>query len=149
MRKSTNQSPLSPSFPRNEGLCLVDFLMFYALCKRLCFGLKAEKIMRNCLLRPSWEKARRTTASDSEKRDATVYHLDHFGLLPSIRKNYRHVLMVVDAFTKFVWLYAIKTTNTVVLDCKETVNHFWKSEKDYFRSWLSIHVPWRSRVLSI
>jgi len=31
-----------------------------------------------------------------------VYHVDYFGSLSSIHKNYRHVLVVVDAFTKFV-----------------------------------------------
>jgi len=40
-----------------------------------------------------------------------TYHINHLGPLPSTKKSYNHVFMVVDAFSKFVWLYATKTTN--------------------------------------
>jgi len=33
--------------------------------------------------------------------------------LPSTKKGYEYIFAIVDAFTKFVWLYATKTTNTV------------------------------------
>jgi len=37
--------------------------------------------------------------------------------LPSTRKNYNYIFVVIDAFTKFVWLYAARTANAVeVLD---------------------------------
>jgi len=46
-----------------------------------------------------------------------TYHVDHLGPLPSTKKNYRHIFIVVDAFSKFVWLYATKSTDTAeVLD---------------------------------
>lgn len=40
-----------------------------------------------------------------------TYHIDHLGPLSSTRKNYRHTLIVVDAFSKFVWFYGTKSTN--------------------------------------
>lgn len=41
-----------------------------------------------------------------------TYHVDHIGPLPSTNKNYNHILTVVDGFTKFVWLYPVKSTST-------------------------------------
>ena len=38
-----------------------------------------------------------------------TYHLDHLGPLPSTKKSYNQVLAVLDAFTKFVWLYPTKS----------------------------------------
>jgi len=40
-----------------------------------------------------------------------TYHIDHLGPLPSTKKSYNHVFLIVDAFSKFVWLYATKTTS--------------------------------------
>ncbi|GFY78096.1 transposon Tf2-9 polyprotein [Trichonephila inaurata madagascariensis] len=39
----------------------------------------------------------------------STYHVDFIGPLPSTNKSYQHVLTVVDAFTKFTWLYPVKT----------------------------------------
>lgn len=39
-------------------------------------------------------------------------HVDHLGPLPSTKKSYKHILVVVDAFSKFVWLYTTKSTGT-------------------------------------
>ncbi|KAK9702615.1 Integrase zinc binding domain [Popillia japonica] len=44
-----------------------------------------------------------------------TYHLDHLGPLETTAKSYKHilaVLAVIDGFTKFVWLYPVKTTST-------------------------------------
>jgi len=38
--------------------------------------------------------------------------LDHLGPLPSTRKSYKYIFVVVDAFSKFVWLYTTKSTST-------------------------------------
>ncbi|GFX57093.1 transposon Tf2-11 polyprotein [Trichonephila clavipes] len=35
----------------------------------------------------------------------STYHIDFLGPLPSTNKNYNHILSIIDAFTKFVWLY--------------------------------------------
>jgi len=39
-----------------------------------------------------------------------TYHMDHLGPLESTHKNYKHILAIVDAFTKFTWLYPTKIT---------------------------------------
>lgn len=41
-----------------------------------------------------------------------TYHIDHLGPLPSTNKNYQHILAVIDDFSKFVWLYATKSTTS-------------------------------------
>lgn len=39
-------------------------------------------------------------------------HLDHIGPMDITAKQYKYILMVVDAFSKFVWLYPTKSTGT-------------------------------------
>lgn len=41
-----------------------------------------------------------------------TYHIDHLGPLTSTNKNYKYILTVVDAFTKFTWIYPVKTLTT-------------------------------------
>jgi hypothetical protein len=40
-----------------------------------------------------------------------VYHADHVGPLDSSKKGYRYLLVIIDCFSKFVWLHPTKTTN--------------------------------------
>ncbi|GFU25459.1 hypothetical protein TNCV_4702541 [Trichonephila clavipes] len=40
-----------------------------------------------------------------------TYHVDFIGPLPSTNKSYQHIFTVVDAFTKFTWLYTVKTVS--------------------------------------
>lgn len=40
-------------------------------------------------------------------------HLDHYGPLETITDGYKHVLIIIDTYTKFVWLYPTKSTGTV------------------------------------
>ncbi|GFU93676.1 hypothetical protein TNCV_3497271 [Trichonephila clavipes] len=42
----------------------------------------------------------------------STYHVDFIGPLPSTNKSYQHIFTVVDAFTKFIWLYPVKTVST-------------------------------------
>ncbi|GFW00342.1 transposable element Tcb2 transposase [Trichonephila clavipes] len=42
----------------------------------------------------------------------STYHIDFLGPLPSTNKNYNHILSVIDAFTKFAWLYPVKSTSS-------------------------------------
>ncbi|GBN11164.1 Pro-Pol polyprotein, partial [Araneus ventricosus] len=37
--------------------------------------------------------------------------VDFIGHLPSTNKKYQHILTIVDAFTKFTWLYPVKSTS--------------------------------------
>ncbi|GFW20469.1 transposon Tf2-9 polyprotein [Trichonephila clavipes] len=41
-----------------------------------------------------------------------TYHIDFLGPLPSTNKNYKHIFTVTDAFTKFTWIYPVKTNST-------------------------------------
>ena len=41
-----------------------------------------------------------------------TYHIDHLGPLPSTKKAYKFIFVVIDAFTKFVWLHPTKSTTT-------------------------------------
>ncbi|GFV99425.1 retrovirus-related Pol polyprotein from transposon 17.6 [Trichonephila clavipes] len=41
----------------------------------------------------------------------STYHVDFIGPLPSTNKSYQHIFTIVDAFTKFTWLYPVKTVS--------------------------------------
>ncbi|GFX44223.1 hypothetical protein TNCV_4120191 [Trichonephila clavipes] len=46
-----------------------------------------------------------------ESLPLSTYHVDFIDPLPSTNKNYQHIFTVVDAFTKFTWLYPVKTVS--------------------------------------
>ncbi|GFY57215.1 enzymatic polyprotein [Trichonephila inaurata madagascariensis] len=56
----------------------------------------------------------------------STYHVDFIGPLPSTNKSYQHVLTVVDAFTKFTWLYPVKTVSAL-----EKLKNLWQPCKNY------------------
>jgi len=63
---------------------------------------------------------------EAPKEPMHTIHMDHFGPLIESNNGCKHILVVVDAFTRFTWLFAVKTTGS-----KETVaclnsifNHF-------------------------
>ncbi|GFS54394.1 transposon Tf2-11 polyprotein [Trichonephila clavipes] len=41
----------------------------------------------------------------------SMYHVDFIGPLPSTNRSYQHIFTAVDAFTKFTWLYPVKTVS--------------------------------------
>ncbi|GFY26198.1 transposon Tf2-9 polyprotein [Trichonephila clavipes] len=41
----------------------------------------------------------------------STYHVDFIGPLPSTNKSHQHIFTVVDAFTKFTWIYPVKTVS--------------------------------------
>jgi len=41
-----------------------------------------------------------------------VVHVDHFGPLELAKNGYRHILVVIEAFSRFVWLVPIKSTGS-------------------------------------
>lgn len=45
-------------------------------------------------------------------------HIDHFGPLQETPQRYKHILVIVDAFTRFTWLRAVKSTTS-----RETIEH--------------------------
>ncbi|XP_076248066.1 uncharacterized protein LOC143187732 [Calliopsis andreniformis] len=50
-----------------------------------------------------------------------TFHVDHLGMLPSTKKRYHYIFVVIDAFSKFVWLYATKSCNST-----EVIDHLRK-----------------------
>jgi len=55
-------------------------------------------------------KERETYLYPLPKGPMEVLHVDHFDPLPETSDRNRHVLVVVDAFTRFTWLAAVKST---------------------------------------
>lgn len=49
---------------------------------------------------------------DKADRPLVTYHLDHVGPMEATHKQYNHILVVVDGFSKFVWLYPTKSTGS-------------------------------------
>jgi len=50
-----------------------------------------------------------------------IVHADHFGPLTQSPEGYKHILLSVDAFTRFTWLLPVKTTSS-----RETIKQFQK-----------------------
>jgi len=55
---------------------------------------------------------------EETKEPLNTLYVDHFGLLQETEDGYKHILVVVDAFTRFTWLYPTKTTSS-----KEAIRH--------------------------
>jgi len=60
-----------------------------------------------------------------------TYHVDHLDLMPSTKKNYKHIFAVIDAFIKFIWLCPVYNYRRGFNMPKTTVCDFWKSSKNY------------------
>ncbi|GFW24749.1 retrovirus-related Pol polyprotein from transposon 297 [Trichonephila clavipes] len=57
------------------------------------------------------KKERFLNPISKESIPLSTYHVDFIGPLPSTNKSYQHIFTVVDAFTKFTWLYPVKTVS--------------------------------------
>lgn len=78
---------------------------------------KIEDVIQNCIScilaeRKSGKKEGWLHPIPKGEKPFDTYHVDHLGPLPSTKKNYRHLFVVIDAFAKFIWLYPTKSTNT-------------------------------------
>ncbi|GFX89892.1 transposon Tf2-8 polyprotein [Trichonephila clavipes] len=49
--------------------------------------------------------------SETESVPLSAYHVDYIGPLPLTNKKYQHIFTVVDACTKFTWIYPTKTVS--------------------------------------
>lgn len=47
-----------------------------------------------------------------EDKPLSTLHLDHLGPMPSTSKNFKHIFTIIDAFTKFTWIFPVKNTTT-------------------------------------
>ena len=76
---------------------------------------KVNKIISNCvscLVSNRKEGRKEGYLNTIEKTDLPLhtYHVDHLGPLESTSKQYNHIFAVIDAFSKFVWLYPTRST---------------------------------------
>lgn len=77
---------------------------------------KVESILRNCISCILTERKHRKAEcllSPIDNGDAPLdtFHIDFLGPLQSTKKSYVHIFVVVEAFSKFVWLYATRSTS--------------------------------------
>lgn len=78
---------------------------------------KIEKFVRNCvtcILTDRKVGKKEGLLHPIPKADSPLitFHMDHLGPMASTRKNYKHVLAIVDAFSKFVWIFPVKSTTS-------------------------------------
>ncbi|GFV95903.1 hypothetical protein TNCV_1729531 [Trichonephila clavipes] len=75
-----------------------------------------KKVIVNCVPcilanKKTGEKEGFLNPISKESIPLSTYHVDFIGSLPSTNKSYQHIFTVVDAFTKFTWLYPVKTVS--------------------------------------
>jgi len=97
------------SVAKTEALLLRDYFISNAKSR-------IEKVIRNCvacILAEKKQGKQEGYLNMIEKGELPLdtFHIDHLGPLPTTRKSYKYIFAIVDAFTKFIWLYATKTTN--------------------------------------
>lgn len=78
---------------------------------------KIKSVIDNCVecILVSHKKGRKEgylNPIDKGDTPLSTYHIDHLGPLSSTHKNYKYLLTIVDAFTKFTWMYPTKTVST-------------------------------------
>ncbi|GBN87944.1 Transposon Tf2-6 polyprotein [Araneus ventricosus] len=79
---------------------------------------KVEKIISNCVhcILINQKRGKKEGLLHPLQKEDTPLHIDHLVPLESTNKNYKYVLAIIDAFTKFVWIYPTKsTTSTEVI----------------------------------
>lgn len=87
---------------------------------------KVESVVANCvacILAEKKQGKQECFLNPIEKGTVPLdtFHIDHLGPLPSTKKSYNHIFVIVDAFSKFIWLYATKSTGAA-----EVVNRLKK-----------------------
>lgn len=78
---------------------------------------KTEKVIRNCV--PCILSERKSGKQEGwlhniPKGDSPLetYHIDHLGPMTNTKKGYAYLFVVIDAFSKFAWLYPTKSTTS-------------------------------------
>lgn len=78
---------------------------------------KIESFIKNCIrcimhTAPTRQNERQLHSIPKEPVPFDTLHVDYFGPLPNIQNKNKHILVVIDAFTKFFKLYPANTTST-------------------------------------
>lgn len=87
---------------------------------------KIDKVIKNCLTcilaeRKHGKQEGFLRNIPKDILPIETYHIDYLGPISSTRKSYVHLLVIVDAFTKFTWLYPTKAASA-----EETVKRLTK-----------------------
>lgn len=81
------------------------------------YDLKIQKVINNCIPCILTEKKQGKVEGylnpiEKGSTPLDTFHVDHLGPMPSTKKCYNHLFVVVDAFTKYTWIYPTKSTTT-------------------------------------
>lgn len=82
-----------------------------------CLKLRVKSYIENCVKCLSYSLIGGKPEGEMEifEKIALPFHtlhIDHFGPLENTKENYKYILAIIDAFTKFVWLFPTKSTTT-------------------------------------
>lgn len=85
---------------------------------------KIERFVQNCVTcilsdRKTGKQEGMLHPIPKDDAPLVTLHLDHLGPMASTKKDYRYILTIVDAFTKFVWIFPVKSTTS-----EETMKKF-------------------------
>lgn len=92
-------------------------------------GKQIDRFVNNCVpcilaTRKMGKKDGWLTPIEKHDKPLHTYHIDHEGPLASTAKSYNHLLVVVDVFTKFTWIYPVKTTK-----CAEAISKLQQQQE--------------------
>lgn len=82
-----------------------------------CLKLRVKQYIENCVKCLSFSLVGGKPEGELEIFEKIAisfhtFHIDHFGLLEATADGYKYILVIVNAFTKFIWLFATKSTTT-------------------------------------
>jgi len=58
--------------------------------------------------------------ADIPSQPFQMFHVDHFGPIHNSSNSFKHILIVIDLFSRYTWLYPTKSTKS-----KETIKHLF------------------------
>lgn len=111
----------------NMGHCDLDKTVKGILKPYWFAGLKADHI-ENCIQCIVSNLSSNTKEGDLQNfgaptRRFEIVHLDHFGPLKVTSDKFRHILVIVDAFSRFTCLYLTKSTSSFEV-CSSLIDFF-------------------------
>lgn len=84
--------------------------------------VKIEQFIRNCIQcimcsAPARVNERNLYSIPKTPLPFDTIHIDHYGPLPNVQSKRKYILVINDAFTKFVKLYPVNSTSTREINC--------------------------------
>jgi len=86
------------------------------------FRKKVQNYLNNCLIlltnSAAISREGELQIADTPSQSFQVFHIDHFGPIQGSSNSFKHILVVIDSFSRFTWLFLTKSTGS-----KETIKH--------------------------